>query len=97
MIAVPGLNPRNLPPGESMKTLPCTDKDTQPAKIGEWVRDSTTHRVPVWIMTGLEVSEVADLNDEIEIEIDGGVTEVWLPLELLAQIMRANGYTVSKP
>ena len=62
------------------------------------MRDSTTHCVPVWIMTGLEVSEVADLNDEIEIEFYGaGRDWMWLPLELLAQIMRANGYTVSKP
>ena len=80
-----------------MKTIPQTDSDNQPAKIGEWVRDSTTHCVPVWIMTGLEVSEVADLNDEIEIEIFGATRDwVWLPLDLLAQIIRANGYTVSK-
>ena len=97
MIAVPGLNPRNLPPGESMKTIPQTDSDNQPTKIGEWVRDSTTHGVPVWLTTGLKITEIADLDDEIEIEIDGGVTEVWLPRDLLAQIMRANGDTVSKP
>ena len=81
-----------------MKTIPQTDSDTQPTKIGEWVRDSTTHCVPVWIMTGREVSEVADLDDEIEMETFGPTRDwVWLPLDLLAQIMRANGYTVDKP
>ena len=60
------------------------------------MRDSTTHCVPVWIMTGREVVEVADLDDDIEIVLVDGVTEVWLPLDLLAQIMRANGYTVDK-
>ena len=79
-----------------MTTIPQTDSDNQPTKIGEWVRDSTTHCVPVWIMTGREVSEVADLDDDIEIVLVDGVTEVWLPLDLLAQIMRANGYTVDK-
>ena len=83
-----------------MTTIPQTDKDTQPTEIEGWRR--VANEPAQWFLNDDVIRETEDASfpGTVEVELstqNGDFTYAWLPLDLLAHILRANGYRVEAP